>query len=227
MFCPRCGRPVSDIANFCGGCGLPKAEIERYNANIQQQMQSPAVQPAPAIEPVDVNELNSTINMLEKELTEDSAVTNYTTEHTEDTNNIGDVITPSDFVRQELAAEQKKAEEMKAAATYEQTNYTQQSAYSYSAPKAPEYSTWSSSQTPAQEELPQTSENLSTVDFLWMMILGGIPVFGLFYMIYLGFVQDENSNKRSYARANLIIAVFSFVLSMVFMVGILMSNFMM
>ena len=31
MFCPRCGRPVSRAANFCGGCGLPKAEIERMS----------------------------------------------------------------------------------------------------------------------------------------------------------------------------------------------------
>ena len=30
MFCPRCGRAVNAEANFCGGCGLSKAEIERY-----------------------------------------------------------------------------------------------------------------------------------------------------------------------------------------------------
>ena len=30
MICPRCKRPVSDSANFCGGCGLPRAEIERF-----------------------------------------------------------------------------------------------------------------------------------------------------------------------------------------------------
>ena len=33
MYCPRCGRPVSDNANFCGGCGLPRAEILKYSRN--------------------------------------------------------------------------------------------------------------------------------------------------------------------------------------------------
>ena len=33
MYCPRCGLPVSDNANFCGGCGLPRAEILKYSRN--------------------------------------------------------------------------------------------------------------------------------------------------------------------------------------------------
>ena len=50
MFCPRCGRPVSRTANFCGGCGLPKAEIERMS------------QPAPQPEQVDIKELDATVS---------------------------------------------------------------------------------------------------------------------------------------------------------------------
>ena len=41
MFCPRCGRAVSEKANFCGGCGLSRGEIENYI-----RMTQPAQQPA-------------------------------------------------------------------------------------------------------------------------------------------------------------------------------------
>ena len=30
MFCPRCGRAINENANFCGGCGLSRAEIEKF-----------------------------------------------------------------------------------------------------------------------------------------------------------------------------------------------------
>ena len=55
MFCPRCGRPVSDIANFCGGCGLPKAEIEKAYREKAEQMPAPVA--APDNEPVNIEEI--------------------------------------------------------------------------------------------------------------------------------------------------------------------------
>ncbi|MBR2503982.1 MAG: hypothetical protein IKB62_07655, partial [Oscillospiraceae bacterium] len=64
--------------------------------------------------------------------------------------------------------------------------------------------------------------NLSTVDFIWMMIIAGIPVVGLIYLIVLAF-QNDNTNKRSYARASLIISIFASIIGMVFVLGFLLS----
>ena len=44
MFCPRCGRAVNDTSNFCGGCGLSRAEIEKYVVKTTPQPE-PAPQP--------------------------------------------------------------------------------------------------------------------------------------------------------------------------------------
>ena len=54
----------------------------------------------------------------------------------------------------------------------------------------------------------------------------GVAVAGLLYLIYQGFVQQENVNKRSWARATMIISVFVFLLAFVFSVGIMMTTFM-
>lgn len=209
MFCPRCGRPVSRTANFCGGCGLPKAEIER--------MSQPAPQPAQ----VDVNELNATISQLEGDLTGVNPVENYTTDTVANTNNV------------EISLEPKVEEPV--SLEFEDITQSYQSDFSANAPVHPMYQqrqeTYSQPDTDytAPVELPQATDTeapLTTVDFVWMMLISSIPVAGFIYLIYLGFVQQENINKRSFARASMIISLFGIILALVFSMGIMMTTFM-
>ena len=197
MICPRCGRPVNDTANFCGGCGLPKSEILKY-----QQPAAPAPQPVTDC----TDELNATISQLENQLQNDDtlSVNDYTTEPASDTNTIDDVFTPSDFIRQEMKNEQKSTPEY----TRPQYNWT-----------APEYP----AHTPVTEEKQPADYNLSTVDYIWMMIIGAIPVVGLLYLLYTAFTA-QNPNKRSYARAVLITMLFSCLIASVFAMGLIMSQ---
>ena len=209
MFCPRCGRNVSDTANFCGGCGLPKAEILKYN----RQMSTPEITPAPEVKPVSYDELDSTVSQLEAQLKNDAAVsvTDYTTEQANDTNTIDDVITPSDFVQQEIKNEQTA-----------DTGYGQ-SQYSYQAPEYPVYHL-PESETAVPEENPvHTDFTLSTVDYIWMMLIASVPVIGFVYLMYTAFAA-ENPNKRSYARAVLIIGIFACLIATVFAMGLIMSQ---
>ena len=79
MFCPRCGRPVSRTANFCGGCGLPKSEIER--------MTQP--QPEIKVQPVnreEIADIDATLSQLEGDLTGINPVVDYTTDAAVNTN---------------------------------------------------------------------------------------------------------------------------------------------
>ena len=205
MFCPRCGRPVNETANFCCGCGLPRAEIMKINEV------KPVQQAAPAPETLE-NELNSTLSRLETQLNATDSVTDYTTEKPEDTT---DVLTPSDFIQQEIAEEKKNTE----------FSYTAgQSEYSRNAPQYPQYSYTQPVYTaPQPVEKPaeeKTEAPVSTVDFIWMMLISSIPVAGLFYLLYLGFFQTDSTTKKSFARAMLIISVFSFLLAFVFFVGL-------
>ena len=223
MFCPRCGRPVSDIANFCGGCGLPKAEIEKAYREKAEQMPAPVA--APENEPVNIEELNNTIETLENDLSGISPVVDYTTEPAEDTNTIS---TPSDFIQQEIMEENKKAEQT------EPVNYYGQSQYSRNAPQHPEYTYHNENRTynyvppvapaPEVKETAETSKTLSVVDYVWMMLISSIPVVGLIYLIWMGFVQNENPNKTNFARATLIISVFAFILSLVFAMGLIITQ---
>ena len=48
MFCPRCGRAVNENANFCGGCGLSRVEIEKFAA--AANIKAEAAQEAPKTE---------------------------------------------------------------------------------------------------------------------------------------------------------------------------------
>ena len=66
-------------------------------------------------------------------------------------------------------------------------------------------------------------EAVSTVDFIWMMVISAIPVIGFIYLIYLA-LQNDNTNKRSYARATLILSIFAVVISIVFSVGFMLSG---
>ena len=49
MFCPRCGRAVNETSNFCGGCGLSRAEIEKY------MVKTEAAQPQPEVKTSEVS----------------------------------------------------------------------------------------------------------------------------------------------------------------------------
>ena len=208
MFCPRCGRPVSRTANFCGGCGLPKAEIERMS------------QPAPQPEQVDINELDATISQLEGDLTGISPVEDYTTETDVNTNNVEYSLKTDENEQVSLELEditQPGQSEYSANAPvhpmYEHSQTAEDRQYEYAAPVS-------------QPQQAMEDQTLSTTDFVWMMLISGIPVIGLIYLIYLGFVQQENANKRSFARATMIFIAFGIVMGIVFSMGIMMTALM-
>lgn len=212
MFCPRCGRTVNDTANFCGGCGLPMAEIIKYH---QAQMATPVV---PPVQPVTnpAQEIEETATQLENRLKDDSAVpvTDYTTEVADDTNTISEVTTPSDFIRQEIAQEKKAVQN---------SEYTYgQSRYSYNAPAYPE-TTAKVEDLSAYRTEEYEDYTLSTVDYIWMMLISSLPVIGLIYLLYTGFAS-ENPNKRSYAKAVLIVGIFGCLVAAVFAMGIILSQ---
>ena len=208
MFCPRCGRPIGRTANFCGGCGLPRAEIEKMS------------QPAPQPVQVDINELDATISQLEGDLTGINPVENYTTETDVNTNNV------------EISLESEEKEPI--SLEFEDVTQSGQSEFSANAPVHPMYEQPKQEKSQQNIYIPPVSQQqqtaadqtLSTTDFVWMMLISGIPVIGLIYLIYLGFVQQENANKRAYARATMIIAVFGILISVVFALGIMMTTFM-
>ncbi|MBQ5782541.1 MAG: zinc-ribbon domain-containing protein [Oscillospiraceae bacterium] len=183
MFCPKCGRQLSDTANFCGGCGLSKAEIEKYTRPVQPvQTFAPAEQPT-----------------------------------------IADIVNDADFASAETVADQIAETE-----TVTETVPVQETQPAYKAPEASyHYSYVNNTQPtqPVQPAVPAKNENLSTVDFIWMLLISSIPVVGLVYLIYLA-IQDNNTNKRSYARATLIIAAFAVVISLVFAIGFLIAGVM-
>ena len=188
MFCPRCGRQLSDTANFCGGCGLSKAEIEKYTR--------PA-QPAPTVAPAE-----------------------QTT--------IADIVNDADFAAAGTVTDQPAETETVVETPVTETAPVQETQPAYKAPEASyHYSYVNNTQPtqPVQPAVPAKNENLSTVDFIWMLLISSIPVVGLVYLIYLA-IQDNNTNKRSYARATLIIAVFAVVISLVFAIGFLIAGVM-
>ena len=205
MFCPRCGRPVSDTANFCGGCGLPRAEIEKYFR--EKATQTPAVPQ----ENINTDDINSTIEKLENDLSGVNPVTDYTTEVAEDTNTIS---TADDVILQSTETEEQPQSE---------TSFYGQSQYSANAPEYPEYS-YSSAEIPQSYEHGQEDTTLSTVDYIWMMLISSIPVVGIIYLIWLGFIQKDNPNKSAYAKASLIISVFAILLAVVFAMGIVLTQ---
>lgn len=216
MFCPRCGRPVSPTANFCGGCGLPKAEIEKA---IQPQVQPVQTQ----MTETDINEINSTLSQLEGDLTGIDPVENYTTDTTVNTNT--DAAVAEDFAQEiTLTVENQYAEK-------QENLYSGQSDYSRNAPQHPYYTQTEKEgplrpvRQPGEHREQTDNQNLSTVDFVWMLLISSIPVVGLFYVIYQAFVQKENVNKQSWARATMIVALFGALLGLVFAMGLAMTSF--
>lgn len=210
MFCPRCGRPLSPTANFCGGCGMPKSEIEKVRP----------VQPQPVVvKETDINELNSTISRLEADLTGVNPIENYTIDAAVNTNT-----DTAETEKITLTVEEQYEPDTETA----ENPYAGQSEYSRNAPQHPMYtqSTYTPSRQPVlqEETVPQVDQTLSTVDFVWMLLISSIPVVGLFYIIYQAFVQQENMNRRAWARATMVVAIFGFAMAAVFSIGFVMTN---
>ena len=268
MFCPRCGRPVSETANFCGGCGLPKAEILRLNSEKVAKAQPAPVQTPPIIQqPVDTKEVNDTIDQLTQDLsglnpmdpqltatepvneeTPQIVLSHQPTRLPEDISPLApnrDEYDESGYGQDKIeqpktevipqATQAPKVEDIPQAQPIFKENAQGQGAYNSQGKSA--YETVTPTQAGTQTQYGSASswntapaqpfqgdQNLSTVDFIWVMILSMIPVVGMFYMIYLAFVQDKNINKRSYARASLIISVFAAVIGIVFFVGLVGSQ---
>ncbi|MBQ3393569.1 MAG: hypothetical protein IJG64_00230 [Oscillospiraceae bacterium] len=200
MICPRCKRPVSDSANFCGSCGLPRAEIERfYRQQELLNIQDPKAEDAEAL----ADDLRSGLDG--------------------DNYSINDDIRTDGPTRTEHQGERRQAfEENTENASYEPVNASEQPvenkmAYTYAPmdpPRAPAVDMMD------YEGPSHTEEPLSTVDYIWMMILSAIPVFGFFYLIYLGFFQKLSTNKSNYAKAALIVTVFAFIVMILFFVSL-------
>ena len=204
MFCPRCGRPVNTEANFCGGCGLSKAEIEKYLKNTApQQPEEVKAEEIPAVE-IPHYEVPKAETVFEQPAEEKTIVQK---------------------IREELEKEDAESAAAEEKADPVQNNCT----YAYSYKKAesaqPVQETVADAQyTCAKPAEKDNAKPLSTIDFIWMLVITGIPVVGFIYLIYLA-VQDNNTNKRSYARATLILAALGIVVALVFGVGIAAASF--
>ncbi len=204
MFCPRCGRTVNETANFCGGCGLPRAEIEKL-------LQKTAPVSQPEISTIDINDINSTISQLEGDLTGINSVENYTTDSTTNTDKVENDFETSDIIL-EFEDITSQPEEPQPAVEHK-----------YTPPVYPEYT----KPVYAEVETKQPEKDtVSTVDFIWMMLISGIPVIGLFYLLYMAFGQRDNATKSSWAKATMIVYLFAFAVSLVFSLGVMMTSFM-
>ena len=204
MFCPRCGRSVNETSNFCGGCGLSRAEIEKYIVKTADP-QPEAAQPEVKTEPRTVSWESAPAQEVPK--AEDFAENTAETK-AEEANDIKS--TEYHYSYKTATEAQPKAEP-----SYSYTPADSVQAEPEAEPKA-EYSY-------AEPVKEVKNENLSTVDFIWMMIISGIPVVGLIYLIVLAFSND-NTNKRSYARASLIMSIFASVIGVVFALGFILSG---
>ena len=206
MICPRCKRPVSDSANFCGGCGLPRAEIERfYRQQELLNIQEPKADEADAL----ADDIRSSLDG-----------DNYT---------INDEVRTDEPAGQEqtgdrrTAFEVKEEPETKEVGSYDpvyaqEQKPTERMSYTYvpmDPPQAPEFE-----HTDYEGPSVRTEEPLSVVDYIWMMILSAIPVFGFFYIIYLGFFQKISKSKSNYAKATLIVTVFVFIVITLFLISL-------
>lgn len=239
MFCPRCGRPVNAEANFCGGCGLSKVEIEKYLSKTapqqpaqetpQQEVPQQTVQDVPQQETV----LNSTVfsEPAEEKIPQPQQDVQQAPQQNcaPETNH---VFWQSEPAKTEEPADEKATENSaENTAAYTDNNCTY--AYSYKKAESTDCAAHSSNTqstvntadavfTAAAEEVKKEAP-LTTVDFIWMLVLSSLPVIGLIYLIYLA-VQNNNINKRSFARATLIVAVFAFVITFVFAIGVAIAG---
>ncbi|MBR5305849.1 MAG: hypothetical protein IKU47_02900 [Oscillospiraceae bacterium] len=202
MFCPRCGRSVSETSNFCGGCGLSRAEIEKYIVKTEPQTEAAQPQPEVKAEP-------QTVSWESAPAQDAPKAESFAETKAEEANDMKS--TEYHYSYKTATEAQPKAEPQPSCSC---TTADSVQAEPKAEPKA-EYSY-------AEPVKEVKNENLSTVDFIWMMIISGIPVVGLIYLIVLAFSND-NTNKRSYARASLIISIFASVIGIVFLLGFMLS----
>lgn len=193
MFCPRCGRQVNETANFCGGCGLSKIEIEKY-AQPKNNAETVSGDNSECNSTVECNECSSQENT-ESEINQYSAVEN-------------------NVDNQETSSQENTYTQPNTEASYTQSNTD----YSYQSRTNNSYT----QQNTSQSTISEKNQNMSTVDFIWTIIISGIPIVGFIYLIYLA-IQDNNINKRSFARATLIVGAFCILISILFFSGILFS----
>ena len=209
MFCPRCGRAVNDTSNFCGGCGLSRVEIEKYVVKTTPQPEAPKAETV-ALQPEAVVRENKPAEEAETATATEAAETEI----------IAEAVKETEEAKAQYSYTATNSEPQQ---TYTQTSYTYTEPAKEEAPKAePAYS------APKAEPVytapkAEKSENLSTVDFIWILLISAIPVVGFIYLIYLA-CQNDNTNKRSYARASLIISAFVVVISIVFGIGFALSG---
>lgn len=201
MICPRCGRQVSDTANFCGGCGLSKEEILKANS------------PKP-VSDNEVQDINDTISKLEDDLTGVNPSTDYTIGFDNNSNDEGE-----NFVESEMKNEKKVEQNSqdKYSNSYEYTNQANSVNYSSN------YSNYNSNNSQYVDVNFSEETRVSTSDFILMSLITSIPFVGLFYLFYLAFIQKKNSTKRSWAMANICMWIFAFIVSLVFFVGVAMN----
>ena len=241
MFCPRCGRPVNAEANFCGGCGLSRIEIEKYLSKTapqqpvqeapQQEVPQQTVQDVPQQEAVFTPPAHSEPAQPKAEEIPDVQIPSVEIPKAEH------VFWQSEPAKAEEPAEKATENTADNATTSAYTDNNCTYAYSYKKAESTDCAahgsnTQSTAQntantadavfTAAAEEVKKEAP-LTTVDFIWMLVLSSLPVIGLIYLIYLA-VQNNNINKRSFARATLIVAVFAFVITFVFAIGVAIAG---
>ena len=246
MFCPRCGRPVNAEANFCGGCGLSRIEIEKYLSKTapqqpvqeapQQTVQNVPQQEVPQQEvPQQETVLNSTVF---SEPAEEKIPQPQQEPQQSSATETNHVFWQSEPAKTEEPAEKATENTADNATTSAYTDNNCTYAYSYKKAESTDCAAHSSNTqssnaqstantadavfTAAAEEVKKEAP-LTTVDFIWMLVLSSLPVIGLIYLIYLA-VQNNNINKRSFARATLIVAVFAFVITFVFAIGVAIAG---
>ena len=243
MFCPRCGRPVNPEANFCGGCGLSRVEIEKYLNKTAPQQSAPQPE-MPKAEPVFTESESvkaeevpqAEVPKAEPVFTEPESVKAEEVPQAEVPQCEAPEAEPV-FAEPETVKEEPSFAQTEAAREAQQTN-ANNCTYAYSYKKAENTadqhsygSTAANSSTvtdaayTAPQPQPKTEAPLTTVDYIWMFVISSLPIIGLIYIIYLA-VQDNNTNKRSFARATLIVGLFSVIIAFVFAVGIVAAGLM-
>ncbi len=154
----------------------------------------------------DVRNINDTISQLEDDLTGINPVTDYTTQNVVNTNDESE-----NFVQTEMKFEQKDQESQYA---YDNKNHEYDDSN--------KNNNYTNTNDFVKDKYTEETY-VSTTDFIWMAIISGIPIIGIFYVIYLAFIQTGNKTKRSWARSLIIITLFIMLMAFVFGVGITLS----
>lgn len=204
MYCSRCGRQVNNNANFCGGCGLSKKEIDDQLARTNTyNYTAPVFEPAPP-------QTGEVEKFVERPFPTDVEFKEVPAEAWIETPTV-------EIDVQEVVAQAEQGD----APQEQQSEQTAQDQYGAS------QNQYRPSQEQYQEEIlgkNKPNESLSTVDFVWMILLTLIPGVNLIYLFYQAVIQNNNINRRSYARAVFIVAFFVILIMMMFAFGFFMAN---